>query len=87
MQSIAVSRGVSAGKYRRGTWQGIHQGVRASFVNRLRLSMEAQTHLQIAERLCYIDSASADLLLEHSAEIGRRLNGLMAALRRKRPQP
>ncbi len=45
--------------------------------------LEAETHLQIAERLAYLDAESLRLLLAQSAEIGRMLNGLAAAIRLK----
>jgi four helix bundle protein len=46
--------------------------------------MEAETHLQIAARLRYIDDMSLDALLKKSAGIGRMLNGLIQSLNRKR---
>ena len=45
--------------------------------------MEAETHLQIAERLGYLDNKILLALLESSAEVGRMLNGLMQSLERK----
>ena len=45
--------------------------------------MEAETHLQIAARLRYIDDVSLDVLLRKSEEIGRMLNGLVQSLNRK----
>jgi len=48
--------------------------------------MEAETHLQIAARLRYIDDISLALLLRKSEEIGRMLNGLVQSLNRKLEQ-
>ena len=45
--------------------------------------LETETHLQIAERLGYIDKPSLPPLLDRTAEVGRMLNGLMQALNRK----
>jgi four helix bundle protein len=43
--------------------------------------MEAETQLQIAANLGYIDQAEVDRLLEDAAEIGRMLNGLSRSIR------
>jgi four helix bundle protein len=57
------------------------------FLNHLSIAyaslMEVETHLQIAHRLQYINSASLLTLLEQSSEVGRMLNGLIHALNRK----
>lgn len=57
------------------------------FLNHLSIAygslLEAETHLQIAARLHYLENSSLQSLLEKSAEIGRMLNGLMQALNRK----
>jgi four helix bundle protein len=49
--------------------------------------MESETHVQIAERLEYIDREMVERLLTHSAEVGRMLNGLMKSLRAKLNDP
>ena len=43
---------------------------------------ELETHLQIAERLNYIDPNQLKQLLEKTAEVGRMLNGLRRSLRK-----
>ena len=43
--------------------------------------MEAETQLQIAANLGYIEQAEVDRLLEDAAEIGRMLNGLSRSVR------
>ncbi len=43
--------------------------------------MEAETQLQIAANLGYIEQAEVSRLLEDSAEIGRMLNGLSRSIR------
>lgn len=57
------------------------------FLNHLSISygslMETETHLQIAERLHYLDHATLSKLLEQSAEIGRMTNGLIDSLERR----
>lgn len=45
--------------------------------------MEVETHLQIGFRLGYLGSEKLDLLLRHSGEIGRMLNGLKSSLHRR----
>jgi len=44
---------------------------------------ELETHIQIAERLCYLDKNQAKGLLDQTAEIGRMLNGLRNSLTKK----
>jgi len=57
------------------------------FLNHLSIAygslMEVETHLQIAERLGFLDPPSLRILLESTAEIGRMLNGLMQSLKQK----
>jgi four helix bundle protein len=54
------------------------------FLNHLSIAcgslMEVETHLQIAARLNYLDTASLERLLERSAQTGRMLNGLIRKL-------
>jgi len=45
---------------------------------------EVETHIQIAQRLNYMDSNTVEKLLAQTAEIGRMLNGLRNSLE-KRP--
>lgn len=44
---------------------------------------ELETHIQIAERLNYLDTDQAKRLLDQTAEIGRMLNGLRNSLTKK----
>jgi len=49
---------------------------------------ELETHIQIAQRLNYIDSTKTKHLLEKTAEIGRMINGLRKSVeRRDSPDP
>jgi four helix bundle protein len=43
--------------------------------------MEVETQLQIAVNLGYLQQSDANILFEHSAEVGRLLNGLTRSLR------
>jgi four helix bundle protein len=44
---------------------------------------ELETHIQIAERLNYIDKSQTDALMGKAAVIGRMLNGLRKSLGKK----
>ena len=44
---------------------------------------ELETHLQIAQRLNYLDIAHVDQVFEKTAEIGRMINGLRRSLQNK----
>ena len=44
---------------------------------------ELETHIQIAERLTYIDMNQLKKLLDKTAEIGRMLNGLRKSLEKR----
>jgi four helix bundle protein len=44
---------------------------------------ELETHIQIAQRLIYFESAQADKLLAKTSEIGRMINGLRKSLKKK----
>ncbi len=44
---------------------------------------EMETHIQIAERLNYIDEDSTNKVLDKTAELGRMLNGLRRSIRKK----
>jgi four helix bundle protein len=58
---------------------------RGDFMHHLSIAygslMELETHLIIAARLAYLNSANANSLLERTSEIGRMLNGLRKHLR------
>ena len=67
--------------------RGQGRGHTREYLNHLSIAygslMEAETHLQIAARLRYIDDILLDALLKKRAEIGRMLNGLIQSLNRK----
>ena len=44
---------------------------------------ELETHIQIAQRLDYINATQTEQLLERTGEVGRMLNGLLRSLRNK----
>lgn len=44
--------------------------------------MEAETQIQIAANLSYLDQSVADSLFQRTAEVGRMLNGLTRSLSR-----
>ena len=44
---------------------------------------ELETHIQIAQRLNYINSAKTKQLLEKTAEIGRMINGLRKSIEKR----
>lgn len=48
---------------------------------------ELETHLQIAQRLNYIDIDQLKQILDKSSEIGRMLNGLRKSLRNQTTEP
>ena len=49
---------------------------------------ELETHIQIAQRLNYINSTKTKQLLEKTAEIGRMINGLRKSIeKRGSPEP
>ena len=45
--------------------------------------MELETHIQIAERLGYVECAATEGPLGQSGEVGRMLNGLINSLEKK----
>jgi four helix bundle protein len=49
--------------------------------------MELETHLLIANRLCYLKETDLEPVLSRTAEVGRMLAGLAKALRRKSKTP
>ena len=44
---------------------------------------ELETHIQIAQKLNYIDSIKKEQLLEKTAEIGRMINGLRKSIEKR----
>jgi four helix bundle protein len=62
---------------------------RPEFIQHLTIAygslMELETHLQIAQRLGYLESEAAHQLLSDCAQVGRLLNGLLRSLRQKPP--
>jgi four helix bundle protein len=42
--------------------------------------LETETQIPLCERLTYLDSKTAETMVEHSAELGRVLNGLLRSL-------
>lgn len=44
---------------------------------------ELETHIQIAERLNYLDSDQAKYILDQTSEVGRMLNGLRNSIAKK----
>ena len=44
---------------------------------------ELETHLQIAERLSYLDMTQVKQILDKTAEVGRMLNGLRRSLEKR----
>ena len=62
----------------------IAEGQRKEFQRYLSIAygslMEVETHLQISNRLGYLDSKFLHALLDKTSEIGRMINGLRASL-------
>jgi four helix bundle protein len=46
--------------------------------------LETETQILLCERLDYLDSKTAEMLIGHAAELGRILNGLMNSLEKSR---
>lgn len=73
---VSVPANIAEGRGRQHT---------AEFLNFLSIAygslMEVETHVQIAQRLGYIEEAELDSLLAKCGETGRLLNGLMGSLR------
>jgi four helix bundle protein len=78
--AVSVPTNIAEGKGRRST---------NSYLHFLDISygslMEIETLLEIATRLSLLASEGLKPLLARTAEIGRMLNGLIAALEQKRP--
>jgi len=47
------------------------------------LLAELETHIQIAERLNYLESDQVDQLMKQTSEVGRMINGLKRSLEKK----
>ncbi len=66
--------------------EGQGRRTRGEFLNQLSVAhgslREVETYIQLAERLGMLESAVAQGILEHSARVGRLLNGLMRSLER-----
>ena len=83
-QSGASRCGFSAGQHRR---YRAAIGRRGATEMQRHLSLadgsrhELETHLLIAQRLRYLDGATATILLAKTAEVGRILGGLMRSMR------
>ena len=64
---------------------------RPEFVQHLSIAYgwltELETHIQIPQRLNYLDGDDAKRLLLQTGEVGRLLNGLLRFLRRKGSKP
>lgn len=64
---------------------------RAEFLQHLSIALgslaELETHVQIAERLGYLNSGQSEPLLSQCAEIGRMANGLRNSLKEKGQRP
>lgn len=45
---------------------------------------ELETHIQLAERLDYLDQGRAGVLLDRCAEVGRLINGLRKSLQKRK---
>jgi four helix bundle protein len=74
--AVSVPANITEGQGRRGASEMLHHlSIADGSLH------ELETHLLIAQRLRYLDGASATILLAQTAEVGRILGGLM---RRKR---
>jgi four helix bundle protein len=62
-----------------------------AFINHLGIALgslaEVETCLEIAKRLGYLPMSNAEGLYKLSGSVGRLLNGLVRALRLKKPRP
>jgi four helix bundle protein len=75
---VSVPANIAEGYGRRSTKEYLHH-VAIAYGSLL----EAETHLQIAARLGYVEAEPVNLLLDLASEIGKMLNGLMTSLKRK----
>ena len=76
--AVSVGANIAEGRGRRYTGDFIR------FISNAYGSLaELETHIIIANRLEYIDDGEANELLYRAGEVGRMLNGLLNALKRK----
>lgn len=73
--AVSIPSNIAQGQGRRGAGE-------FKYFLRLALgsTMELETQVMIAERLCYLEPSSAKEVLRATAEVGRMLNGLMNRL-------
>jgi four helix bundle protein len=61
---------------------------RPEFIQHLHIALgslaEVETHVQIAQRLGYLEPADAEKLMQRTGEVGRLLNGMLRYLRGSR---
>ena len=77
---MSVPANIAEGRGRQHTAEFIQH------ISRATVSLaELETHVEIAQRLGYIDQAVLKQLLGQSKAVGRMLNALRTALRRKEP--
>jgi four helix bundle protein len=74
--AVSVPANIAEGQGRRGATEMQHH---LSLADGSRHELE--THLLIAQRLRYLDGATATILLAQTAEVGRILGGLMRSMR------
>jgi len=67
--------------------EGRHRKHSKEFLQHLSIAYgslaELETHIQIAERLNYINNSKSEKVLDQTAEIGRMLNGLRKSIEKK----
>jgi four helix bundle protein len=74
--AVSVPANITEGQGRRGASEMLHHlSIADGSLH------ELETHLLIAQRLRYLDGASATLLLAQTAEVGRILGGFMRRMR------
>ena len=79
--AVSVPSNIAEGRGKRGTKE---------FLRHLAIAYgsltELETHIQIAQRLLYVDQNESSQLLEQTAQVGRMINGLRLSLRNKLPK-
>ena len=74
--AVSVPANIAEGQGRRGATEMLHHlSIADGSLH------ELETHLLIAQRLRYLDGATATILLAQTAEVGRILGGLMRGMR------
>src|SRR5437763_422359 len=74
--AVSVLANIAEGQGRRGPTEMLHHlSIADGSLH------ELETHLLIAQRLRYLDGATATILLTQTAEVGRILGGLMRSMR------